>query len=151
MRGRRLDALIALSAIGVVIAAYLTVVAFDNDVEAFCTGVGDCHRVQQSAYSQVAGVPVAALGLAMYAALLALSLALRTSPMRFRPATARLLRTWTFAIAFAGVLYSAYLTYLELFVIDAICAWCVTSAALVTAIAVVAAPGLRRGASERGA
>lgn len=142
--------LIALSTIGVAIAAYLTFVALDQNVEAFCTGVGDCHRVQNSEYARVAGVPVAALGLAMYATLLVLSIARRVGLTLLGPATPRLLRAWTFALALAGMLYSTYLTYLELFVIDAICAWCVTSAVLIAAIAVVAAPDIRPSAGDAG-
>ena len=48
-----------------------------------------------------------------------------------------------FALAISGVLFSAYLTYVELFVIDAICIWCVASAMLITVIALLAAPDLR--------
>ena len=142
MRLRRLDALIALSAFGVGIAAYLTYVALAPNVEAFCTGVGDCHRVQQSEYAHVAGIPVAILGLAMYVALLALTLARRAGVRPFGGDGA-ILRTWTFALAFAGMLYSGYLTYLELVVIDAICAWCVGSAAVVTSITLLALPDAR--------
>jgi len=148
VRLRRVDALTALSAVGVAIAAYLTFVAFDTNAEAFCTGVGDCRRVQDSQYARVAGVPVAALGLAMYIALLGLGLARRAGLTVLGPGTPRLLGTWTFALAFAGALYSGYLTYLEFFVIDAICEWCVTSAVIVTTIAVLAWPDLRHPASD---
>ena len=57
-----------------------------------------------------------------------------------------MLPVWCFALAISGVLFSGYLTYVELFVIDAICIWCVASAALVSAIALLAAPDLRRDA-----
>jgi uncharacterized membrane protein len=139
---RRLDALIALSAFGVGIGTYLTYVALAPNVEAFCTGVGDCNRVQQSEYAHVAGIPVAILGLAMYVALLALTLARRAGMQPFG-GDGTILRTWTFALAFAGMLYSGYLTYLELFVIDAICVWCVGSAVVVTVIAALSLPDAR--------
>ena len=54
------------------------------------------------------------------------------------------LATWTFALALSGMLYSAYLTYLELLVIDAICASCVASAALLTAFFLLCLPDARR-------
>jgi uncharacterized membrane protein len=143
MASRRLDLLLALCALGVAIAAYLTFVALNKNVEAFCTGVGDCHRVQSSQYSRIADIPIAVLGLGMYAALLGLTIARRfDTRLLGRPAPA-IFGTWTFALALAGALYSAYLTYLELFIIDAICIWCVSSALLVTAIALVALPDIR--------
>jgi uncharacterized membrane protein len=111
-------------------------VALDREAEPFCTGIGDCQRVQGSQYAKVGGVPVAALGLAMYSGLAVLAGARRAAGEQVR----RVLGVWTFALALAGALYSLYLTYLELFVIDAICAWCVASAAVVTAICVLAAP-----------
>ena len=148
MAARRSDALIALSVAGIAIAGYLSFVAFDADAEVFCTGVGDCNRVQESQYARVAGIPVAALGLAMYAVLLALTLARRLGLRPFGSTTARVLPAWIFALAFAGMLYSAYLTYLELFVINAICEWCVVSAIVVTAITVLAWPDVRSAAGD---
>ena len=140
---RRRDALLLLAAAGTGVAAYLSWVAIDSGREAFCSGVGDCHTVQSSEYAEIGGVPIALLGLGMYVALLAL-LAAR----RFRGGTGgagldRPLAGATFAVALSGALYSAYLTYLELFEIEAICAWCVASAVIVTLIAVLSAPDLR--------
>ncbi len=94
--------------------------------------------MQSSQYSEVAGVPVALLGLGMYAALLVL-----IGVRRFASAPPSLAVAWTFALALSGTLYSAYLTYLELFVIEAICAWCVASAAIVTAMLLLCVPDLR--------
>ncbi|MDP6604855.1 MAG: vitamin K epoxide reductase family protein [Dehalococcoidia bacterium] len=134
-------ALLALSAAGVAIAAYLSWIAIVGVDSIACGPAGDCHAVQTSEYSKVAGVPVAMLGLAMYIALLAGAVArrqLEASPL------ARRFAVWTFALALGGTLYSGYLTYVELFVIDAVCAWCVASAVVVTAIFVVALPDVRR-------
>ena len=144
LRGRRRDALLLLAAAGTGVAAYLSWVALDSGQEAFCSGVGDCQTVQGSEYAEIGGVPIAVLGLGMYVALLGL-----VAARRFRGTAAgeRLdgpLASATFAVALSGALYSAYLTYLELFEIEAICAWCVASAAIVTLIAVLAAPDLRR-------
>ena len=69
------------------------------------------------------------------------SLSRAASPSEAPP---RALSSLAFAVALAGALYSAYLTYLELFEIEAICAWCVASAAVVTLIALLSAPDLRQ-------
>lgn len=148
LAARRLDALLALAAAGTAIAAYLTWVAFDEGSEIACGPLGDCHTVQSSQYAEVAGVPVGVLGLAMYAGLLAVI----GTRLRWResPAMPVVLGPLTFALAFGGAVYSAYLTYLELFVIDAICAWCVASAVVVTAIWLLSLPDARAGRSGWG-
>lgn len=134
---------------GLAIAGYLTVVALDREAEPFCTGIGDCRRVQESDYATVGAVPIAALGLALYGGLVAL-VGLRVAWWRaWGRGAPRALAVWTFALALSGALYSLYLTYLELFVIDAVCAWCVASAAVVALICVIAAPDVR--AAEAGA
>lgn len=143
MSGRRLNLLLVLCVIGVGIGTYLSFVALDKNVEAFCSGVGNCHTVQNSQYAKVGGMPVAILGLGMYLVLLGLTLARRFDRRLLGREAPAIFATWTFALAFAGMLYSGYLTYLELFVIDAICIWCVGSATLVTIIALVALPDAR--------
>lgn len=124
-------ALVALAALGVALAGYLTWVHYSGAL-ALCAGAVGCETVQASRYAMVAGVPVALLGLLMYLALLALAV-WRLLGGGALPAYA------LFGLALTGTLYSAYLTYLEVAVIRAICPWCVTSAALVTALCVLAA------------
>ena len=143
---RRHDALLVLALVGVGVGIYLSWVALVEGQEAFCSGIGDCHTVQSSQYAKVAGVPVALLGLGMYASLLGLIGARRFWTLRRDEAPPQALASATFALALSGALYSAYLTYLELFEIDAICVWCVTSAAIVAAILVLCVPDLRRDA-----
>lgn len=144
LRARRPDLLLALAAAGAAIAGYLGWVALDAGQEAACGGVGNCGAVQGSRYAEIGGVPIALLGFGMYAALLALLAARRLWPrLRGGEAPPRALASLPFALAFGGTLYSAYLTYLELFVIEAICPWCVASAVVVTLIALLAAPDLR--------
>jgi uncharacterized membrane protein len=125
----RARAVPALAALGVGIAGYLTWVHYSG-LPALCTGVGGCETVQASRYATVVGVPVALLGLVLYLAVLGLGLwrvvAWATVPS--------LVPLALFGLTLAGTLYSAYLTYLELFVIGAICPWCVASAALVTTL-----------------
>jgi uncharacterized membrane protein len=115
-----------LSVLGTGIAAYLVWVHFAG-LEPVCVGGGACERVQSSPYAELAGVPVAVIGLGGYAAILT-SLAL--------PGPAG--RQVTAFLALAGAGFSAYLTYLEVGVIDAICQWCVASAIVMSAVAVAA-------------
>ncbi len=134
----RVNALLALAATGTAVAAYLSWMALDGGQEVACGPVGDCAAVQSSQYAEVAGVPVSLPGLGMYMLLLLLA-GLR----RFRASAPPIMAVWTFALALGGTLYSAYLTYLELFVIEAICLLCVVSAAVVTAILLLSVPDLR--------
>jgi uncharacterized membrane protein len=114
-----------LAALGVAVAGYLTWVHY-ADLEPICAGGGGgCEKVQSSDYAELAGIPVAVLGLAGYLAILA-SLALRGDLGRIAGAL----------LALVGFGFSAYLTWLELFEIEAICQWCVASAVVMTALAV---------------
>jgi uncharacterized membrane protein len=118
-------AVLALAGVGV--AGYLTWVHY-ADLEPICAGgSGGCEKVQSSDYAELAGVPVALLGLIGYVAILA-SLAFPGDRGRFAGAV----------MALAGFGFSAWLTYVELFEIDAICQWCVASAVIMTALALVA-------------
>jgi uncharacterized membrane protein len=124
-RRLRLAALVlALAGIGV--AAYLTYVHYAG-LQPFCAGGSHgCERVQSSSYASVGGIPVALLGLVGY---VGIAVALVAPGERARLAAA--------ALVVSGFGFSAYLTYLELFVIDAICQWCVASAVLLTLLCVL--------------
>lgn len=117
------------SALGMLVSAYLTWIHWSGS-KALCAGIGDCETVNTSPYAEVSGIPVALLGLGMYLALFALSVYGR----RAGPAMPPTVALGVFGISLAGVLYSAYLTYIELAVLHAICPWCVTSAVLITLI-----------------
>ena len=118
---------------GIAIASYLTYVKL-FDVKPYCAGVGNCEAVQSSPYAELLGVPVAIWGLLSYLGLLALFLVKRVDWRGF----GHLARQVTFLATLIGVMYSAYLTYLELFVINEICPWCVASALVMTALFVLA-------------
>jgi uncharacterized membrane protein len=118
-------AVLVLGLAGLAIAAYLTYVHY-AELEPVCGLGGDCERVQTSDYAEVAGIPVALLGLGGYALILA-SLAV--------PGELGLVAGATFALVGFG--FSAYLTYREVATIDAICTWCVASAVVMTALAAV--------------
>ena len=127
MSDARLRAIaIALAVAGLAVAGYLTWIHY-FDLEAVCVGGGgSCERVQSSEYAELLGVPVAVIGLLGYSAIL-VSLLVAGGEARFASAF----------LALGGFGFSAYLTYLELFEIDAICQWCVASAVLMTALAAV--------------
>ena len=120
---RRAVVTAVLAAIGLAVAGYLTIVHYAG-AEPVCALSGSCEKVQSSEYAKLGGIPVALLGLLGYAAIL-VSLAVA------RGERGRLARVGMTAVGFG---FSAYLTYLELFVIDAICQWCVASAILMTAL-----------------
>lgn len=112
---------LVLSLIGLINAAYLTWIKIINS-EASC-GIGGCDVVNSSIYSEVAGIPVALLGAGAFACIIALFLLENKADFWVENAP-----TFLFGITFIGLLYSIYLTYLELFVIHAICPYCVVSA-----------------------
>jgi uncharacterized membrane protein len=137
MTDRRLRAaMIVLAVAGAGVAAYLTWVHY-GDVSPICATGGGCETVQKSSYSELAGVPVALLGLGGYLAILA---------TLFVPGETT--RLWAAALALVGAGFSLYLTYLELFVIDAICQWCVASAVIMTVLAGLAVTRLVRAQPE---
>jgi uncharacterized membrane protein len=135
-RFRAASALVAAAGLG--IAGYLTAVHYAGGTPACAVSHG-CATVQQSAYAELAGVPVALLGLAGYGAILA-SLARDGEGAR----------TATTFLSLAGFGFSAWLTYVEVARLDAICSWCVASAACMTLLAalsvtrMLAAPPGRR-------
>jgi uncharacterized membrane protein len=108
-------------------------------VEAVCGPIGDCNAVQGSSYAQILGIPVALFGIIFYVAVALLWIALPrfTDNRRRRIALGSLL-----GLTVAGTLFSVYLTILEIFVIEAICAWCLTSAVISTALMLLVAVGL---------
>jgi uncharacterized membrane protein len=139
MTDRRLrGAIFALAVVGLGVAAYLTYVHYE-DIKPVCGLGGDCQKVQTSQWSELGGVPVALIGLIGYALILA---------SLFVPGEAgRVAGTFLALIGFA---FSAYLTYRELFSIDAICPWCVVSACLMTLLAVLTAIRLVRAEAQVG-
>ena len=129
-----------MSLLGLFVSAYLYLYKIGR-IGTLACGTGECETVQTSTWSRFAGVEVALIGVLGYAALLAVALvAIQTAPSG---------RRWPVdllaALAAGGVLFSAYLTYLELFVIQAICRWCVGSAAIIVTILILALLARRRG------
>lgn len=121
-----------LAVLGALIAGYLSWIALTNS-EAFCAGLGQCDAVQSSSYARLLGVPVAVLGVATYLAVVGL-LWLRGRGTR-REAELALLGQ--LVVVLVGTAFSAWLTYVELFVIYAVCPWCLASAIVMALLCVL--------------
>ena len=141
MSDRRLrQVAIVLALIGLGVAGYLTYIHYEG-IKPVCGLGGDCEKVQTSEWAYLAGVPVALLGLIGYVVILATLFSEREEAL-----VAGAL------VALVGFGFSAYLTYRELFTIDAICPWCVASAVIVTLLAILTTVRLLRAPSDhRGA
>jgi uncharacterized membrane protein/thiol-disulfide isomerase/thioredoxin len=124
-----------LCAIGFGVAGYLAYVE-TTQVAAVCGPVGDCNTVQQSEYARLFGIlPIGVMGLAGYVAIMIAWLTARYAEEKI----AALATLSIFGMAVFGTLFSIYLTFLEPFVIGATCAWCVTSAVLMTVLMLLSA------------
>lgn len=119
-----------LCVVGIIVAAYLTYVEASG-TKAVCGPVGDCNTVQESEYAFLFGfLPVGALGLAGYVAIIIAWLVSKFSEQPWTDwANLALLGMTLF-----GTLFSIYLTFLEPFVIGATCAWCLTSAVIMVVL-----------------
>lgn len=116
---RRVATFVATFGIGV--ATYITIADSGGGSPVCIAGGGGCETVANSTYSHLLGINIAAFGIVGYVLLLTASL--------LRGDVARMVG---FGVSLVGFGYSVYLTYLELFKIEAICQWCVASAALMT-------------------
>ncbi len=121
-----------LAVLGMAVAGYLSYVELSG-AASICP-IGRCDVVQHSPYSELAGIPVAVLGFLAYAAILAMWAWGEFA----RGVLSRATPIGIFALSLFGTLFSAYLTYLEPFVIKAVCIWCLSSAVVITALLLVA-------------
>jgi len=126
-----------LSLAGLFISGYLYLYKIGR-IGSLACGTGGCETVQLSSWSRFAGLEVSLIGVLGYACLLAMSLASlqpgpRQWPIRAIAVTAGI-----------GVVFTLYLTYLELFIIHAICRWCVASGVIIVAIFAAALLDQRR-------
>ncbi|HMN11332.1 MAG TPA: vitamin K epoxide reductase family protein [Bellilinea sp.] len=117
-----------LAVTGLVVAGYMAYVE-TQAVDAICGPVGDCNAVQSSSYARLFGVlPIGVLGVIGYLGILAAWFGARW----WRDNTGRRAQQAVLVMTVFGTLFSLYLTYLEPFVIKAVCAWCLTSAVIIT-------------------
>jgi uncharacterized membrane protein len=124
--------MVALAVIGLLVATYMTIYKWTNN-NAMCLGSGDCGTVNASKYAEVNGIPVALIGVAGYAAILAvLFLEHRTDFFgNFFAENGTLL---TFGLSLTGFLFTLWLIYVEIFLIKALCPFCLASQTVMTII-----------------
>lgn len=124
--------LLLLSLAGAAVAGYLTYTYwFDESI--ICAGFSSCDAVAESDYSHFGDIPVAFIGVLGYVAIAAAAAVWLLTGDRFGDLP--LLAIWGMAVG--GTAYSVYLTYVEIFVIEAVCIWCLTSAIIMLAILLV--------------
>lgn len=133
---------LGLTLLGLVVSAYLTWVKWTGNT-ASCGPVGDCESVNNSRYAEIGGVPIALFGALGYLVLLA-ALAVEGRWQRLSHAA----RLVGFGVSLVGTLYSAYLTYIEVAVLRAICPYCVVSATAMTLILILCVLRLRAAEAE---
>ena len=137
MRYRQTIALLAIFGFFVAVYLWLHALGFGGAIK--CGGSGGCEEVQTSQWAVILGLPVAFYGVVGYLTVLVVAIA------ALRPA-ALAQRGWNSVLALLasiGFFFTVYLTYLELFVIHAICRWCVGSAVIITLIWIVSLLSLR--------
>lgn len=109
--------------LGIGVATYIAIAESGGGSPVCLAGGGGCETVAKSSHSELAGISVAVIGIIGYVLLLGTAL-LRGDGARMAG----------FGLSLVGFGFSVYLTVLELFVIDAICQWCVASAVLMTVL-----------------
>jgi uncharacterized membrane protein len=129
---------IVLSAIGLVDSCYLAWIKLANQ-EIMCADVGGCDVVNSSRYSEIGGIPIALIGAVAY--LVILLLLLMDNRSDFLQENSAL---YVFGLSLVGTLYSVYLTYLEVEVINAVCPYCVLSAVMMLFIFILSIFRLRQ-------
>ena len=119
------------AALGIGVATYIAIVESGGGSPVCLAGGSGCKTVAESSYSHVAGVNIAVFGIVGYVLLLACAF-FATDLARFGG----------FLVALGGFGYSVFLTYIEIFKIEAICQWCVASAVLMTILFLLSATRL---------
>ena len=122
---------IILTIIGLLVSIYMTIYKITSN-DSMCIGSGDCKTVNASRYAEVYGIPVAVLGVAGYAAILAVLL-LERKPGFFQQNGTLLF----FGLSLTGFLFTLYLIFVEVALIKAYCPFCITSQAAMTLIFII--------------
>jgi len=121
-----------IAGIGLLDSLYLSYVKIINS-QVYCGTSGQCETVNSSRYSEISGIPIAYLGLIAYLIILVLLFLETRSPFWKENSPLAV-----FGISLVGVIYSAYLTYIEIAVLHAICPYCVVSAIAMFLIFIIA-------------
>ncbi len=133
---------IGASLIGLIDSIYLTWIKL-ADKTAACSNIGDCESVNNSQYSEIAGIPIALLGAGAF-----LTIFLLLALEKRLPDQSTYLRMGVFGLSLTGTLYSVYLTYLEIAVLRAICPFCVVSAISIFVLLIVGVIRLKESFSD---
>jgi uncharacterized membrane protein len=136
----RRQAIVLLALVGLLVATYLWLYKIGLIGQLQC-GTGSCEYVQASRFAELLGVPVASYGVAGYGVLLGVGLV----GLQPRFVADRRVSALLAALATVGFAFTLYLTAIELFVLHAVCRWCVVSAVIMSGIWGVAVTGLRGG------
>ena len=128
MKNRLLQLTVALTILGLLVSIYMTIYKFTSN-DAMCVGSGDCHTVNTSKYSEVNGIPVAAVGVLGYTSLLGV-LWLERKPGFFKDNGSMIF----FGISLIGFFFTLWLVYVEVALLKAYCPFCITSQISMTLI-----------------
>jgi uncharacterized membrane protein len=131
-----------LAVAGLVDAGYLTWIKLTGNAVA-CSNVGNCEIVNNSRFATIQGIPIALFGAGAYLVILIL-----LGWERLDPPLGETTRMAVFGLTLVGILYSAYLTYVELAILKAICPYCLASAVIMTLLFVLSIARLRRSGVE---
>jgi len=123
---------IALVIVGLLVSIYMTVYKVTSN-DSMCLGSGDCSTVNASRYSEVNGIPVAAIGMLGYLAILAVHLFENRNAFFKQNSTLMI-----FGMALTGFLFTVWLIYVEIALLKALCPFCLTSQAAMTLIFAIA-------------
>lgn len=129
--------------IGAINAIYLSWIKFSHNERLCAPGIGDCYTVNTSRYSELYGIPVAIFGLATF--LLIIAILILETRFSFLEENGYLA---IFGISLVGTIYSAYLSYLEEFVLHAWCPYCLLSAVLITIIFILSSVRFKQEGAE---
>lgn len=124
--------MVALVIVGLAVSVYMTIYKYSGN-DGMCLGSGDCSTVNASRFSEVNGIPVAVIGIVGYVAILIVLFYENRSDFFRKNGT-----LLVFGMSLTGFLFTLYLVYLEIWVIKAICPFCVTSQVAMTIIFIIA-------------
>jgi uncharacterized membrane protein len=115
--------------IGFVDSVYLLIIKLTHNPLLCIEGIGDCWTVNTSRYSEVFGIPLGLLGVLGY-----LLISVLLFIIRYNTALKRGARYSLFGVSLVGFIYSIYLTYIEIYILKAVCPFCILSAIMMTLI-----------------
>jgi uncharacterized membrane protein len=123
---------IVLAILGAADAIYLLIYKLTGNNQ-MCLGNGGCHDVNFSPFSEIYGIPVSVFGISAFLSILCILVLEKRLKVteKYGPLV-------IFGICLGGVVFTAYLTYLEVYIIHAICPFCVASAVLITLLFILA-------------